>query len=124
MTDDNIDQSYIYRDINGIVVGAKVYAYYENNDSYFAKIFLPGLEIYINSFKVSISPKYPEQGLWVQPPKQQRTFRPYLESSNLNPHWLHIQDLIKDAVKQYKSTLGVGEVLPPSEGNPFDGLSI
>lgn len=43
--------------------------YFQNAKGvYYAKVSIPSLGMYINSFKISVSPNYPERGLWVQWP--------------------------------------------------------
>src|SRR5665213_1837832 len=54
----NIDTSKIFADV------------YHQNDKgvYYAKVSFPDLGLYINSWTIRQSDKYPEKGLWVQPP--------------------------------------------------------
>ena len=112
MDDDALNPAYVYRAISGINIGANVYTYKEDKNIYFAKIHLPQIGLYINSFTAQPSPKFPERGLWVQQPKSIPGFKPYVETSNSNPSWLAIQALVVAAVEKYKQLDVVVEDIP------------
>lgn len=112
MDDDALNPAYVYRAISGISIGANVYTHKEDKNIYFAKIHLPQIGLYINSFTARPSPKFPERGLWVQPPKSIPGFKPYVETSNSNPNWLAIQALVVAAVEKYQQRDVVVEDIP------------
>jgi len=120
MTDDSSNPAYVYGTISGISIGASVYTYKEDKGIYFAKIHLPQLGLYINSFTARKSPKFPERGLWVQQPKSVPGFKPYVETSNSNPSWLEIQALVIAAVEKYRQRDVVIDDIPDGAVNLDD----
>jgi hypothetical protein len=97
---DGMDQSYEYIEVSSIQIGAKVYA--EKNGVYYAKLHVPVLGLYVNSFTIRHSSRFPDQDLWVQVPKFLPAWRPAVETSKDNPCWLELQDLLRRVTKSYQ----------------------
>ncbi len=82
-------------------IAVNVYA--ENNGVHYAKVTFQGIGLYINSFTVRVSPKYPEAGLWVQEPKYNvngKWVKPV--EFNKNSHlWKLVEERCRQAAENY-----------------------
>ena len=73
------------------------------NDIYFVKVSFIDIGLYINSITVRKSPKHPDKGLWVQPPKYPPNWKQHLEFSGDSPFWKLIEEAALKAVDNYYS---------------------
>jgi hypothetical protein len=108
-------------------ITAKVYK--ELNGMYLVNVGFPDIGFYIGSITVRPSPKYPERGLWVQPPKYQPKpggkYVSPLEFPKDSAFWPIIEAAARRAVDEYQnpvSTAASGKDILPTveEVNNFD----
>ena len=77
--------------------------------------------MFTHSFTVRTSPKFPEKGLWVQPPKFQPKWESHFEFAGDSDLWLHIQDLCREAVKAYGDPMEALGVTQPEDSSATMG---
>lgn len=83
-------------------MSAEVYA--QSGDVYFVKVNFPAMGMYINSWSVRPSPRYPEKGLWVQSPGRMlgKRWLKFIEFKNDSRFFDLIKDEVLRAVDQYQ----------------------
>ena len=86
-------------------ITAVVYKFEEAKKKYWVKITLGDTGLYITSFTVQQSPKYPEKGLWVQPPlyKVGKRWISPVEHSRDSALWKLLERLCIEAVDAYNA---------------------
>lgn len=95
----------------------KADVYYQTDGYNLVKVTFGHIGLYINSFKVMPSPKFPEKGLWVQWPKFQvggKWLCP-VEFNRNSRLWKLVEARCREAVDLYKH-----ELMSPEELDGFD----
>lgn len=89
--------------IDDSLIFAEVYHEIPVQEMYLVKVGFPDIGFYIGSMTVRPSPRYPEKGLWVQPPKYQTNGKwiSPLEFTKESPLWRLIESAARLAVDQY-----------------------
>jgi hypothetical protein len=95
-------------------ITARVYA--EAKGIYWVSLQWGDSGMHTSSFTVRESPKHPEKGLWVQPPKSPPRWVSPFEFAGDSPLWELIEKLCRDAVADYTQ----GQKLPPQVSDPKD----
>lgn len=74
-------------------------------DIYYVKVSFADIGLYVTSITVRHSSKYPEKGLWVQPPKYpyKGQWKQHLEFSGGSSFWKLLEEAALKAVEDYYS---------------------